>query len=108
MALLGENNIFTMKKSHKRSAKSIQILQKEIENQLQKALNEKGQIDEIKLEESNKPLSDIFQIITMSKTWRDDPYQYSKEVARLIAAKQEGNDLSNALESLNKAMKRKK
>ncbi len=97
-----------MRESQKKSAKNIQELQKEIESQLKDALNEKGQIDEIKLEESNKPLSEIFQIITMSKTWRDDPYQYSKEVARLIAAKQEGNDLSSALEDLDKALRGKK
>ena len=97
-----------MRESQKKSAKNIQSLQKEIEADLKKALNEEGVIDEIKLEETNKPLSEIFDIITLSKTWRDDPRAYAKEVARLISARQKGNDLSDALDKLDQALKKKK
>ncbi len=97
-----------MRESQRKSAKNIQSLQKEIEADLKKALNEEGVIDEIKLEETNKPLSEIFDIITLSKTWRDDPRAYAKEVARLISARQKGNDLSDALDKLDQALKKKK
>lgn len=97
-----------MEESQKKSVKSIQLLQKEIEADLKKALNDEGVIDEIKLEETNKPLAEIFDLITMSKTWRDDPRAYAKEVARLISARQKGNDLSNALDKLDESLKRRK
>ncbi len=97
-----------MRESQKKTALNLQAVQKQIEQSLKHSLNDEGLIDEIKLSETNQPLSEIFDVITLSKTWRDDPHQYAKEIARLLAARQKGNDLSSALDKLEKAMNKSK
>ena len=96
-----------MKESQKKSAISIQKDTQSIRKSLANALNDEGKIDMLKLSEQNQPLSEIFDIILMSKTGRDDPIPYAKEVAAMLAARDKGNDLSNALSKLEKLMKKK-
>ena len=95
-----------MNPNKKKSVLKIQDTKERVQKDLAASLNSEGTIDLLKLQENNKPLSEIFDIITLSKTWRDDPERYAKDVARLLAARDETSDLSKALVQLENAMKK--
>lgn len=78
----------------------IKNLRENIEAQLQSNIADDGSIDLIKLRENDKPLAEIFDVITLSKTWRDDPKMFAKDVARMISARDSSSVLGSALEKL--------
>lgn len=81
-------------------------LQAEFKNAFSPALNEKGRIDAERLRGVNRPLSEVFDSIVSSKTTRDDPQAVAKELARLIAARDESTDLAKAISTLETKMAR--
>ncbi|WP_155931353.1 hypothetical protein [Pseudomonas aeruginosa] len=87
-------------KTQKLNVEKIGELREKIELQLQSSITEDGTVDLLKLRENNKPLAEIFDIITLSKTWRDDPRKFAKDVARMISARDSTSDLNFALEKL--------
>lgn len=93
-----------MEDSKRQTVRKIKQLQGEIEKALEETLNEEGTIDILKLKESSESLSAIFDVILESKTWKDDPKDFAKEVARMLEAREKGNELSNALEKLEEAL----
>lgn len=58
-------------KTQKLNVEKIGELREKIELQLQSSITEDGTVDLLKLRENNKPLAEIFDIITLSKTWRE-------------------------------------
>lgn len=94
-----------MPEKNPKTFQTINAVRKEVEAALKQTLNDEGTIDILQLREKNKPLAEIFDIITLSKTWRDDPKPFAKEVARLIAARDTTNDLAIALKNLEAKLK---
>lgn len=98
----------TTEKTQKLNVLKIAELRKNIEAQLKASIADDGTVDLLKLRENSKPLAEIFDIITLSKTWRDDPKTFAKDVARMISARDDSSDLSSALEKLEAKLSPKK
>ncbi|VXC39853.1 hypothetical protein PSEUDO9AZ_10722 [Pseudomonas sp. 9AZ] len=94
--------------TQKLNVEKIAELRKQIEAQLKSSIAEDGTVDLLKLRENNKPLAEVFDIITLSKTWRDDPKQFAKDVARMVSAREQDSDLSSALKKLETRLAPKK
>lgn len=94
-------------KSQKISVNQIKALRESIESQLQSNLADDGTIDLLKLRENNPPLAEIFDVITLSKTWRDDPMAFSKDVARMMSARDDSSTLGAALQKLEAKLAKK-
>lgn len=95
-------------KSQKLNVVKIAELRKSIEAQLKASIADDGTVDLLKLRENSKPLAEIFDIITLTKTWRDDPKTFAKDVARMISARDDSSVLSSALEKLEAKLNPKK
>lgn len=87
-------------KKQKVNIEKIRDVRASIEAQLEASIAEDGTIDLIKLREDNKSLAEIFDVITLSKTWRDDPKAFAKDVARMISARDSSSVLGSALDKL--------
>lgn len=95
-------------KSQKVSVNKIIELRESIEAQLESNLADDGTIDLLKLRENNQALAEIFDVITLSKTWRDDPRAFAKDVARMMSARDSSSILGSALEKLEAKLSIKK
>lgn len=82
-------------------------LQRSIEKQLEGSLKIDGKIDADALRKNNPPLSAVLDEFVMSKTTRDDPERFAKDLARTLEARNRKSGLAKALKNLEAQMKTK-
>lgn len=85
--------------------KRIDIKSNEIKNRLSNAVDDKGKIDKDKLDKLDVDLARVLNEFALAKTWRDDPEQTAKDVAKLLEARS-NTPLGTALEELGKSLKK--
>ena len=81
-------------------------LQQSIEGTLQGNLKSDGRIDPDKLRQNNPPLAEVLDEFVASKTVRDEPTMFAKDLARTIEARDPNSRLADALKKLEDHLKK--
>jgi len=91
-----------MTDANRESALAIQNNARRIALYLNQALDDEGNVDIIRLSVVNVHLSEIVGLLILTGTWVNQPLELAKQIARLMAAQDQSNDLAKAVAKLDK------